>query len=67
MEFDKKLLIIRARLKLNQAQLAEILGVSLVTINRWENKQSKPSKVALIRLDDFCKEQGLLLEEKRYD
>ena len=32
---------IRALLDLNQEQLAEKLGVSPVTVNRWENKKNK--------------------------
>ncbi len=35
---------IRKRLGLTQAKLAERLGVSLITVNRWENGQSAPSR-----------------------
>lgn len=33
---------VRGRLDLTQAQLAQRIGVSFATINRWENGQSKP-------------------------
>ncbi len=47
---------IRSRLRLTQEQLAHRLGVTFMSINRWENAKSKPSKMALILL------KGLLLE-----
>jgi len=34
---------VRIKLGLTQMRLAERLGVSLVTVNRWENGQSRPS------------------------
>lgn len=46
---------IRKQLKLSQEDLARQLGVSYATVNRWENGQSKPSKLAKAQLDAFCK------------
>lgn len=37
---------LRARLGLTQAALAEKLGVSFPTINRWENGKSRPSQLS---------------------
>jgi transcriptional regulator with XRE-family HTH domain len=34
--------------------LARELGVSYATVNRWENGQAKPSKLARAQLDTFC-------------
>ena len=34
------------RLSLTQARLAERIGVSFATVNRWENGQSKPAPLA---------------------
>ncbi|WP_428897450.1 helix-turn-helix transcriptional regulator [Parelusimicrobium proximum] len=31
--------------KLSQAKLAEILGVSFLTVNRWFNDHTKPNKI----------------------
>lgn len=42
-EFIKK---IRLSLGLTQAELAQRLGVSFTSVNRWENGQTKPSKLA---------------------
>ena len=47
---------IRKKLKLTQEQLAQRLGVSFTTINRWENNQNKPSPLALRFLKELEKE-----------
>ncbi len=41
---------IRRQLSLSQEDLARQLGVSYATVNRWENGQSKPSRLAKARL-----------------
>ncbi len=45
---------VRNQLGLSQEDLARELGVSFATVNRWENGQSKPSKLAKAQLDAFC-------------
>ncbi len=45
---------IRRQLALSQEDLARELGVSYATVNRWENSQSRPSKLARAQLDTFC-------------
>lgn len=37
---------IRKRLSLSQEEFAKKLGVSFASVNRWENGQTKPSKLA---------------------
>lgn len=46
---------IRRQLALSQEDLARQLSVSYATVNRWENRQSKPSKLAKVQLEAFCK------------
>ena len=41
-----KLKEVRRKLKLTQEDLAHKLGVSFTSVNRWENEQTKPSKLA---------------------
>lgn len=36
----------RARLGLTQSQFADLLGVSYASVNRWENGQSRPTRLA---------------------
>ncbi len=45
---------IRRQLAISQEDLARQLGVSYATVNRWENCQSSPSKLAKAHLEAFC-------------
>lgn len=45
---------IRRQLALSQEDLARQIGVSYATVNRWENCQSMPSKLAKVQFDSFC-------------
>ena len=45
---------IREQLDISQEDLARALGVSFATVNRWENGQAWPSKLAKAQLDAFC-------------
>jgi len=59
---------VRRQLALSQEDLARELGVSYATVNRWENGQAKPSKLARAQLDAFCEKmeaQGFLALPKR--
>jgi superfamily II DNA or RNA helicase len=42
---------LRAYLGLSQRKLAEQLGVSFVTVNRWENLQSRPTRLAWLQIE----------------
>jgi putative transcriptional regulator len=53
--FSAQMKEIRRQLALSQEDLARELGVSYATVNRWENGQSKPSKLAKAQLESFCK------------
>ena len=45
---------IRKRTLMSQEEFAKVLGVSVGTINRWENGKSKPNIAALKQLKNFC-------------
>lgn len=45
---------VRRQLSLSQEDLARKLGISFATVNRWENGQVKPSKLAKAQFDNFC-------------
>lgn len=50
---------LRNTMDLTQQQFAELLGVSFVTLNRWENAQSKPSSMGRAKLQELsAKELG---------
>ncbi len=48
--FGHRIRGLRGRLGLTQTQLAELLGVSFASVNRWENSQSRPSGLAWQRI-----------------
>lgn len=50
---------IRAKLNLTQEQLAERLGVSFATVNRWEGGSSKPQKAAREVIAALAREAGI--------
>jgi putative transcriptional regulator len=47
---------LRKSLKLTQEEFAHRLGVTLCTVNRWENNKSEPSRLALRQLENFTTE-----------
>ncbi|MCB2229939.1 helix-turn-helix transcriptional regulator [bacterium] len=49
---------LRQTLGLTQEKLAQKLGVSFPTINRWENGRSKPSPLALKQIEDLLQDLG---------
>lgn len=57
-ELPKMIKAIRQHLKLSQEELAHKLGVSFTSVNRWENGQTRPSKLAKKQIEMFCKECG---------
>lgn len=50
---------IRAKLNLTQEQLAERLGVSFATVNRWEGGGSKPQRAATEAISALAAEAGI--------
>ena len=50
---------IRSRLDLTQEQLAERLGVSFATVNRWEGSVTKPQRAARTAIAALAAEAGI--------
>jgi DNA-binding transcriptional regulator YiaG len=66
MMFDEILKEARRQLKLSQEQFAHELSVSFTTLNRWENNRSVPSRLAKLRIVEYCSKKGVsksLVEE----
>ena len=59
MALDEILKSVRKELNLTQEQLARDLNVSFSTLNRWENNHAKPSRLARMRLIDYCTKNGV--------
>ncbi len=56
-DYSARVRNVRNRLELTQVKLAERIGVSFATVNRWENDQSKPTRLAWQQILDL--EAGL--------
>ena len=59
MTIDEILKSIRKELNISQEQLARDLNVSFTTLNRWENNRSKPSRLAQMRIKEYCSENSI--------
>jgi transcriptional regulator with XRE-family HTH domain len=59
MDFGNIVKIIREAGDLSQAALAELIGVSFATINRWENGHAVPNRLAQTHLYRICGERGI--------
>ena len=46
LDYSTRIKSLRHKLSLTQMRLAELMGVSFASVNRWENGQSKPSTLA---------------------
>ena len=47
---------VRSRLGISQEDLARALHVSYATVNRWENGQTSPSRLAWRQFVAYCQE-----------
>ncbi len=52
-DYPARVRSVRERLDLTQAQLAERIGVSFATVNRWENGQTRPARLAWRQILDL--------------
>jgi len=62
----EKIKKLRQKLGVSQYKFADLLGMgygAFVTVNRWENKKSKPSRLAILRIEQLMKDKGITLEE----
>ena len=62
MALDEILKKIRKERNLTQEQLARDLNISFSTLNRWENSRTVPSRLARMRLLDYCIKNGVTAE-----
>lgn len=49
---------LRKRMGLSQQSLAVRLGIALPTVSRWETRRSKPSPLALDKIEVFLHDAG---------
>lgn len=54
---------LRTKLGLTQEELAHALGITVGTVNRWENGRFRPSKLARSTIQEFARKHGVVLDE----
>ena len=64
MDFAEKVKFVRTKLNLSQEELAHKLGVSFATINRWENGNYNPSRLARKAFEEHCEKKNIQEEDK---
>lgn len=62
-DYPATIIKLRAILNLSQTALAELLGVSFTSVNRWENGKYEPTKLVKKKIELLCKENDIQLEE----
>jgi len=62
---DYKTLIpeLRAAMNVSQEDFAKVLNVAVVSISRWENGHSKPTKLVQVKLEKLLKRYDIKVEE----
>lgn len=61
--YGKALFELRSKLDISQTEMANLLGVSYPSVNRWENNKAIPVKIVRVRIEKMCKENGIEIEE----
>ena len=62
-DYADGILQLRAKLNLSQEELAKILGVSYISVNRWENDKYTPTKLVKVKLNQLFKEHDIEVKE----
>jgi transcriptional regulator with XRE-family HTH domain len=50
-DYSTRIKVVRQKLGLTQARLAELMGVSFASVNRWENGQARPNALAWRKIE----------------
>lgn len=66
MEYKEMIKALREKLIISQEELAKMLGVSFVSVNRWENGHHEPTIKVKRKLMDLIKENNICKEEKQW-
>lgn len=53
---------LRVKLDMTQEEFAHALGITVSTVNRWENNHSEPSKLARASIVGLAEKRGVALD-----
>lgn len=59
MEYKDMIKVLRERLILSQGEFAKLLGVSFVSVNRWENGHHEPTIKVKRKIVQMLKENNI--------
>ena len=62
-DYPSLILNLRAELNMNQEEFGKLLGVSLISISRWERGEHEPTKLVKVRLNKLAKEHNVEIAE----
>ena len=62
MDYSKVSKELREKLILSQAELAELLGVSFASVNRWEQGHHEPTIKSKRKIVALCKKHKIKIE-----
>ena len=62
MYWSKLIKNIRNTLMLSQNELADLLGVSFASVNRWENEHNEPTVKIKRKIKKICDENNIAFE-----
>lgn len=65
MTFAEKVKTARAKLMVSQEEFAKLLGVSRITVTRWESQGYTPKFLTEKKFELFCKNNNIDFEEKK--
>lgn len=63
MTFAEKVKFVRAKLLISQKELAKQVGVSVVTVTRWESQGLQPQFLTEKKFEAFCEAKAIKFEE----
>ena len=63
MTYSEGIKTLRKRMLITQSELANLLQVSFVSVNRWENGEYQPTMKIKRKLAPLFKEHGIIVEE----
>ena len=63
MKFNEKVIFVRVKLNISQNKLADLLCVSLTTINRWRNEKVESTRKDKLLFKEFCRVRNILFNE----
>jgi DNA-binding transcriptional regulator YiaG len=64
MNYSKALKALREKLLLSQTDLAKMIGVTYVSVNRWENGRHEPSYKAKRMIHKLCQKNDIEIEKE---